>query len=101
MNRAISTLSKVLPITAAVGALSAVLFVGSPAEAQWVPPPPEVVATMEPVYFEGHAAYWYGNHWYYRDERGGWNHYDHEPPGLAERRAQRPPERRSWEHWRR
>jgi hypothetical protein len=37
-------------------------------------PPADYIATVEPVYFEGHAAYWYGNRWY---------HYDREPPGLV------------------
>ncbi len=50
-------------------------------------PPADFVATTEPVYFEGHAAYWYHNGWYYRDG-GRWGHYDHEPAGLAARRGQ-------------
>lgn len=57
---------------------------GSPAIAQWDPPPPEFIATTEPAYYEGHAAYGYNNHWFWRDERGGWNHYDHEPAFLAD-----------------
>ena len=50
------------------------------------------------MYYEGHASYWYGNHWYYRDEHGSWGHYDHEPTFLAERRAHAAPARRSYEH---
>lgn len=50
-------------------------------------PPDAYIATTEPVYFEGNAAYWYGNHWYYRSG-GRWNHYDHEPAGLYQRRMQ-------------
>ena len=101
MSRTTSTLSKGFAIVSAVGALAAVTLVVAPASAQWVPPPPEYIATTEPVYYEGHAAYWYGNHWYWRDDHGAWNHYDHEPPFLADRRAHFAPVRRSWEHWRR
>jgi hypothetical protein len=50
-------------------------------------PPADYIATVEPVYFEGHAAYWYNNRWYYRDG-ARWGHYDHEPAGLAARRGQ-------------
>jgi hypothetical protein len=98
MNRTIATLSKGFVIVSAVGALAAVCLIGAPAAAQWVPPPSEFVATTEPVYYEGHAAYLYNNRWYWRDERGGWNHYENEPPFLADRRAHAPPMRRSWEH---
>jgi hypothetical protein len=98
MNRIIVALSKGLMMVSAVGALAAVALVGTPALAQWAPPPPEYVATTEPVYYEGHAAYWYGNHWSWRDEHGAWNHYDHEPPALAARRGQAAPVRRSWTH---
>jgi hypothetical protein len=101
MTRITATLSKGFAIVAAAGALAAVSLVGTPAGAQWVPPPPEVIATTEPVYYEGHAAYWYGNQWSWRDAHGAWNHYDHEPPALAERRAHAAPGRRSWEHGRR
>ena len=50
-------------------------------------PPADFLATTEPVYFEGHAAYWYHNRWFYRNG-GHWGHYDHEPAGLAARRGQ-------------
>ena len=100
MNRAIATLSKGFVIVSAVGALAAVSLVGVPAAAQWAPPPSEYIATTEPVYYEGHAAYWYGGHWFWRDEHGGWNHYDREPPFLADRRTHSPPVRRSFEEHR-
>jgi hypothetical protein len=51
-------------------------------------PPADYIATVQPVYYEGHAAYWYGNRWYYRDAGGRWGHYDHEPAALASRRGQ-------------
>ncbi|HEY1697058.1 MAG TPA: hypothetical protein VGG39_33090 [Polyangiaceae bacterium] len=87
MNRNVWKLSKVLLASSAAGALGAVLLLAAPAEAQWVPPPAEYIATTEPVYYEGHAAYWYGDHWYWRDVHGAWQHYDHEPAALADRRA--------------
>ncbi len=59
-------------------------------------PPDAFIATAEPIYFDGHASYWYGNRWYYRDG-GGWNHYDHEPAGLYQRRAAAPVMRRNYE----
>lgn len=77
----------------AAGALAATSLVGTPAAAQWAPPPPEVIATTDPVYYEGHAAYWYGGHWLWRDGHGAWNHYDREPAFLADRRMHSPPAR--------
>lgn len=56
-------------------------------------PPPEVIATLSPVYFEGHAAYWYHDHWHYRDARGGWGYYHDEPAFLRDRRFARPADR--------
>lgn len=53
------------------------------------------VATTEPVYYEGHATYWYGGSWQYRDGNR-WNHYDREPPALQQRRMQAAPVRRSY-----
>jgi hypothetical protein len=98
MNRNIATLSKGFAIMSAAGVLAAVFLVGAPAAAQWAPPPPEFIATTDPVYYEGHASYWYGNHWYWRDVHGAWNHYDHEPGFLADHRAHFAPVRRSWWH---
>jgi hypothetical protein len=101
MNRMTSTLSKGFAIVAAAGALAAVALVAAPADAQWVAPPQEYIATTEPVYYEGHAAYWYGGRWSWRDEHGTWNHWDREPAFLADRRAHFAPVRRSWERGRR
>src|SRR5450631_3654047 len=50
----------------------------------------EYIATTEPVYFEGRAAYLCGGAWYYR-EGGRWSHYDREPPALHEHRMRPPP----------
>jgi hypothetical protein len=61
-------------------------------------PPDAYIATTDPIYFDGHASYWYGNRWYYRDG-GRWNHYDHEPPGLAQRRFAAPPVRHNYERF--
>ncbi len=97
MNRITSTLWKGLVTVPMVGALASVLLVSAKAAAQWEPPPPEYIATTEPAYYEGHAAYYYNSHWYWRDAHGGWNHYEHEPAFLADRRAHFPPARRSWQ----
>lgn len=93
MNRESPDPSGYLATMFAVGTLAAVALTSTPAAAQWVPPPPEYIATTEPVYYEGHAAYWYGDHWYWHDAHGAWNHYDHEPALLANRRMHSPPAR--------
>ena len=59
-------------------------------------PPDAYIVTTEPVYFDGHATYWYGAHWYYRDG-GRWRYYEREPSGLHERRLQVLPTRRVYE----
>jgi hypothetical protein len=59
-------------------------------------PPDSYIATTTPVYYEGHASYWYGGRWYYRDGNH-WNHYDREPAALYQRRQQAPPARRTYE----
>ena len=53
MKSSTATLSKGFAIVSAIGALAAVFLVGAPAAAQWAPPPPEYIATTEPVYYEG------------------------------------------------
>jgi hypothetical protein len=50
-------------------------------------PPADFVATTEPVYFEGRPAYFYHDHWFYRDG-SRWGAYAREPPGLAQHRSQ-------------
>jgi hypothetical protein len=75
--------------------LSAVLFVAGLAAAP-VParadisihigfPPAWFIATTAPVYYDGHAAYWYQNRWYYQDGRN-WRAYDSEPRYLRDYR---------------
>jgi hypothetical protein len=96
MNRITSKLWKSFMVVPVAGALASVVLAAAPAAAQWDPPPQEFIATTEPAYYEGHAAYWYNNHWFWRDEHGGWNHYEREPPFLADRRAHFAPARRSW-----
>jgi hypothetical protein len=54
------------------------------------------IATTEPFYYEGRAAYWYGGRWNYRTG-GGWGHYDREPSALYQRRMQGAPGRRTYE----
>jgi hypothetical protein len=111
---------------AAVVALAGTLGLAGPAFAQPLPPPPPVlpappppvlpappvlrivpappavfIATTSPVYYEGHATYWYGDHWVWRDGRA-WHPYEHEPEFLHERRVHREPHRRwHYEHHRR
>ena len=63
-------------------------------------PPAAFMATATPVYFEGHAAYWYGNSWHYRDGRN-WRTYRVEPRYLREYRTRREPERRYYGNRRR
>jgi hypothetical protein len=55
--------------------------------------PVEIVATDTPVYFEGHAAYWYGDRWYYRVGRD-WYGYEAEPVYLRDYRLHHAHERR-------
>jgi hypothetical protein len=55
-------------------------------------PPAAFIATSSPVYYEGHAAYWYGNRWQYR-EGGNWHSYREEPSYLRESRGRHEPVR--------
>jgi len=88
MTRTAAT--KSLLAALAAGALAAIFFVGTPAEAQYRPPPVEVIATLVPVYHEGHATYWYNGYWHYRDGRGAWTYYHVEPAFLREHRLHHP-----------
>jgi hypothetical protein len=49
-------------------------------------PPASYVVTAQPVYYEGHASYWYGGRWVYRDG-ASWNYYRTEPQYLGARRG--------------
>jgi hypothetical protein len=59
--------------------------------------PDYYVASTEPVYYEGHASYWYHNHWVWRDG-GRWRYYHNEPAYYRSWRANYP--RGRWGHWR-
>jgi hypothetical protein len=83
-------------VGAAIVCMASSLGLASPAAAQVVvsvaaplplvaPPPPVFVASAAPVYYEGRAAYWYGNRWVWRDHYG-WHAYDREPVFLHEHR---------------
>jgi hypothetical protein len=109
VRRALLSVGAVLGL-GALAALSAGCTVGVVGDANYPPgeypvgayddyPPDAYIATADPFYFDGHASYWYGNRWYYRDG-GHWAHYDHEPPALYQRRIQAPPARRSYESYR-
>ncbi len=80
--------------------LAACAMTGSARAQVYVGPPPEYIATVAPVYFEGRAAYWYGNRWYYRDG-GAWRWYDNEPGYLRDWRVRRAPVRQFYGrgHW--
>jgi hypothetical protein len=60
-------------------------------------PPDSFVAVGQPVYYEGHASYFYNGRWVYRDAGGRWNAYRSEPAFLAQRRAAVSAPRRTYE----
>jgi hypothetical protein len=59
-------------------------------------PSASYVVTAQPVYYEGHASYWYGGRWVYRDG-ANWNYYRSEPQYLGARRGYVAPPRRVYE----
>jgi len=88
------TLVKLLKGALAAGAVAACLA-SAPAQAQvqvTISPPAWFIATNRPVYYEGHAAYWYGNQWHYRQGRS-WQTYREEPRFLRDQRERRPDSR--------
>jgi hypothetical protein len=88
-----STVSRAVLMASSIAALSAIGLFSVRALAQEdVPPPPEYIATVEPIYYEGHPAYWYNNRWYYRDG-ARWGYYHDEPGFLRDRRFHSPPGR--------
>lgn len=50
-----------------------------------ISPPAWFIATNRPVYYEGHASYWYGDRWHYREGRS-WRTYRDEPRYLRDHR---------------
>jgi hypothetical protein len=84
------TLVKIAKGALCFGVIVACLAVApAPAQGQIevrISPPAWFIATAQPVYFEGHAAYWYGDRWYYRD-RGAWRYYHDEPEHLRDYRG--------------
>jgi hypothetical protein len=70
-----------------VAAVAGVFAVTTPAAAQYVAPPVEVIATVVPVYHEGHPTYWYHGYWHWRDAHGAWAHYEVEPGYLRDWRV--------------
>jgi len=82
MIRALMKLSKGALLAGVVGACLA----STPAQAQveiQIRPPSWFIATTRPVYYEGHASYYYGNQWHYRQGRT-WHTYREEPRMLRE-----------------
>jgi hypothetical protein len=55
------------------------------------------IATAQPVFYDGHASYWYNGHWVYRDGGGRWGYYQSEPAYLAGRRGGPAGGRRTYE----
>jgi hypothetical protein len=108
MNSRLSVLANFSPKSfrsvLAAGAFGLCLAVSNVAAAQVVvsfaPPTPAFIATSRPVYYEGHASYWYGNHWVYRDPHG-WHRYEAEPAYLHGYRGHAPPARYHYEGHRR
>jgi hypothetical protein len=70
-----------------IGAVAAICLAGTPAAAQYVVPPAEVIASLVPVYHEGHATYYYHGYWHYKDPHGAWAYYHEEPAFLHDWRG--------------
>ena len=90
------TLVKMLKGALCAGAIISCGLLSTPVQAQvviHVPfPPAPYIATTSPVYYEGHAAYWFQNRWHYRDG-GAWRYYENEPAHLREYRGNHQPSR--------
>jgi hypothetical protein len=86
MKRTVNTVSRAIAGALSVAAVAAIGAFAVPAEAQISPPPVEVIATLTPVYHEGHANYWYNGYWHYRTGNS-WAYYHAEPAFLHERRV--------------
>lgn len=88
-------ISNILKIAVCLALVSGGLY-SVPAAAQVIVmdegPPPDFIATTQPVYFEGRAAYWWNNRWWFRDgPRWGW--YHEEPAFLRDHRDHHEPVR--------
>lgn len=95
MNRTLKSLSKGALLSGAV----MLSLLSTPALAQieiQLFPPVAFRATARPVYYEGHASYWYQGRWYYRDGRE-WRYYHDEPRHLRDYRGAREPYRQHYE----
>jgi hypothetical protein len=73
-------------------AIAACVFAAGARAQVHVEPPPEVIATLSPVYFEGRPAYWWGGRWYYRNG-SAWGYYHDEPGYLRDWRGHHEPAR--------
>jgi hypothetical protein len=86
MSRVVLSLGRTLVLLAFVGT-GCVTPVGVSGDvAVDVGPPPDVLATLTPVYYNGVPAYWWGGQWYYRNG-GSWSYYRTEPGYLHDYRA--------------
>jgi hypothetical protein len=87
-------------VTILTGAVLASCLAAAPAGAGiiiQINPPAFFIATTRPVYFQGHANYWYRNSWRYR-EGHTWRTYRTEPQYLREYRGRHQPERHYYGH---
>jgi hypothetical protein len=93
MTHTIATLLKGTLLVGTILGTIALCLMTEPARAQIVIIPPSgCIATISPVYYEGNAAYWCGDNWYYRNG-GGWGRYDREPGFLRSYRGNHAPDR--------
>jgi hypothetical protein len=92
MNRIVSTLAKVTAggalalATAGLTGCYDDAMIGDPAYY----PSDGIVASDDPIYYDGYPTYYYGGYWYYRDVGGHWNYYRSEPGYLRSYRAAHP-----------
>ena len=87
-NRMVDTLRQIAPFLGLVGAalLLPGCYAGVDDDVAYYPSA-GFIATEQPVFYDGHASYWYNGHWVYRDAGGRWGYYHSEPGYLAARRG--------------
>src|SRR5580698_4891279 len=90
MNKSYKTMFKGILYVGAVAA--SVATAGAQISVSIGFPTPEFIATSEPVVYAGHAAYFFGGRWYYRDGNA-WRYYRNEPPELRDHRMHHEPDR--------
>lgn len=94
MNRTSKLLSKGAVLTGAL--VLGLLSTPAMAQIEIIFPSVEFRATSRPVYYDGHASYWYRGRWYYQEGRA-WRSYREEPRHLREYRDKHAPGRKHYE----